>query len=129
MASKPKAKLVNDIQTWTDLFLIFSSIYAAAHPECTTALFKYIHTVRLGASRSPGLGWRDYDVQFRLKRSKTPIYLSQWLTKSYGCCTCKPHYFPLETIPSKLASVMILITGGSVKEGLAPINTNVSAAH
>lgn len=26
MASKPKAKLVNDIQTWTDLFLIFLSI-------------------------------------------------------------------------------------------------------
>lgn len=72
MASKPKAKLVNDIQTWTDLFLIFSSIYAAAHPECTTALFKYIHTVRLGASRSPGLGWRDYDVQFRLKKEQNP---------------------------------------------------------
>lgn len=72
MASKPKAKLVNDIQTWKDLFLIYSSIYAAAHPECTTALLKYIHTVRLGASRSLGLGWCDYDVQFRLKKEQNP---------------------------------------------------------
>ena len=31
-----------------------------------------MHTIRLGASRSSSLGWRDYDVQFRLKKERNP---------------------------------------------------------
>ena len=27
-----------------------------------------MHDVKLGASRSTGLGWREYDQQFRLKK-------------------------------------------------------------
>lgn len=70
MSQKSKAKPITSIQTWVDAFLIFASIYVTAHPECATALFKYIHTVRLGASRTNHLGWREYDVQFRLKKER-----------------------------------------------------------
>ena len=31
-----------------------------------------MHTIRLGAGRSPGLGWRDYDIHFRLKKEQNP---------------------------------------------------------
>lgn len=63
---------INDINQWTDAFVIFSSIYSAAHPESVAGLFKYIHTVRLGAKRSAGLGWKFYDEQYRLKKASNP---------------------------------------------------------
>lgn len=31
---------------WVDAFLIVSSIYVTAYPECADALLKYMHTVR-----------------------------------------------------------------------------------
>ncbi|XP_062588298.1 uncharacterized protein LOC134249974 [Saccostrea cucullata] len=72
MTPKNKVKAITDIQVWTNLFLVYSSIYVTAHPECATALLKYMHTIRLGASRSSGLGWRDYDIQFRLRKGQNP---------------------------------------------------------
>lgn len=72
MSKKSRVKPITDIHIWTDLFLVYASIYVTAHPECATALFKYMHTIRLGASRSSSLGWRDYDVQFRLKKERNP---------------------------------------------------------
>ncbi|CAG2255924.1 SLC35A1_2_3 [Mytilus edulis] len=35
-------------------------------------LLKYMQTVRLGAKRYAGLGWKLYDEQFRLRRSQEP---------------------------------------------------------
>lgn len=72
LSSKYKPKVITDIQVWTDAFLVYASIYVLAHPECSTALFKYMHTIRLGASRAKALGWRDYDIQFRLKKECNP---------------------------------------------------------
>lgn len=47
------------------------SIYLSAHIDQTHSLIKYMANVKLGASRvSGGLGWREYDRQFRLKRAK-----------------------------------------------------------
>ena len=66
-AKKENTKITN-ISQWTDAFIIFFAIYVTAHPTTTSALLKYMRTVRLGAKRSPGLGWVDYDRQFRLKR-------------------------------------------------------------
>ena len=34
-----------------------------------TLLLRYMHTVRLGATRVRGLSWKIYDEQFRLKMS------------------------------------------------------------
>ncbi|XP_062582026.1 uncharacterized protein LOC134243814 [Saccostrea cucullata] len=72
LAPKSKAKVINDIQVWTDAFLIYALIYTSAHPESRAQLFKYIHTIRSGANRVKTLGWRDYDIQFRLKKEANP---------------------------------------------------------
>jgi hypothetical protein len=36
------------------------------------SLFKYMFSIKLGASRSKDLGWRDYDQQFRMKKERSP---------------------------------------------------------
>uniref|UniRef100_A0A8W8MG70 Uncharacterized protein n=1 Tax=Magallana gigas TaxID=29159 RepID=A0A8W8MG70_MAGGI len=55
---------------WTDVFLVYASIYASAHPESVQGLLKYLHGIRLGASScgEGDLGWKKYDEQFRLCR-------------------------------------------------------------
>ena len=65
-------KIITDISSWIDAFLIFTSIYIYAHPNSSQGLLKYMHDVKLGASRSTGLGWREYDQQFRLKKARLP---------------------------------------------------------
>lgn len=35
-------------------------------------MLKYIHTIRMGASRVKTLEWRDYDIQFRLIKEANP---------------------------------------------------------
>lgn len=68
---KPKQN-INTIEKWTDAFIVFMSIYLAVHPEKTQGLLKYMQSMRLGASRIHGLGWKDYDQQFRLRLSYDP---------------------------------------------------------
>lgn len=63
---------ITNVQQWTDAFLIFSSIYAVVHPEKICGLLKYIHTIRLGATRCAGIGWKFYDEQFRMRIAKNP---------------------------------------------------------
>ncbi|KAK3098874.1 hypothetical protein FSP39_023886 [Pinctada imbricata] len=73
LISKPKhVNKINDIEKWTDAFLIYASIYASVHTDKFQGLLKYMQNVRTGASRSPGLGWRHYDEQFRLKMTMQP---------------------------------------------------------
>ena len=48
-------------------------MYTSAHPEKYQALLKYMHIVRIGASRINGLGWKTYDEQFRLKMGIDPV--------------------------------------------------------
>lgn len=63
---------ITNVQQWTDAFLIFSSIYSVVHPEIFLGLLKYIHTIRLGATRCAGIGWKFYDEQFRMRMAKNP---------------------------------------------------------
>lgn len=65
--SRFKTRPITDIQVWTDAIIAFASLYVRAHPEASISLFKLLHVMRLGASRVSGLGWRDYNIQFRLK--------------------------------------------------------------
>lgn len=67
---------INTIEKWTDAFIIFMSIYISAHPHKASELLKYMSTVRLGASRYPGLGFKTYDEQYRLRKSLDPA--SSW---------------------------------------------------
>ncbi|KAJ8319735.1 hypothetical protein KUTeg_002713 [Tegillarca granosa] len=72
---KPSAKITS-IEKWTDAFLIFTSVYCHAHPSRFLEFLKYMHDIRLGASRIRGMGWRSYDEQFRLRKAVDPS--SSW---------------------------------------------------
>ena len=70
--------------------MIFASIYTTAHPSSVSGIFKYIHTIRIGAKRPGGMGWKSYDIQFRLKKEKNPalswsvVDQELWLLHMYG---------------------------------------------
>ena len=91
LQSKPKASTVkiNSISQWTDAFLIFIDIYLSSHLGEARGLLKYMSNIRLGASRVPGLGWKRYDEQFRLKKIRMPscnwgtVDLELWLLFMY----------------------------------------------
>lgn len=70
--SEKNSKKINNIEQWTDAFIIFCSIYLEAHPAKTLEILKYMNDVRLAASRSGNLGFKEYDQQFRLKMAKNP---------------------------------------------------------
>lgn len=67
---KHKEIKITSVETWTNAFLVFSSIYLTKFPEHTQAILKYMNTIRTAAQRSPNLNWLNYDIQFRLKRSR-----------------------------------------------------------
>ena len=71
--SSPK---IATIEQWTDAFILFMNIYVGAHPNKIHQLLKYLHSIRLGASRFSGQGWILYDEQFRLKKASNPA--SSW---------------------------------------------------
>ncbi|VDI60981.1 Hypothetical predicted protein [Mytilus galloprovincialis] len=67
----PKTKITN-IETWSDAFLFFMSIYCSVHPHKFQELVKYMSSVRKGAKRHGGIGWKYYDEQYRLKKAREP---------------------------------------------------------
>ena len=69
---------IMDVEKWTNAFIIFSNVLIAKHPEHAQGLLKYMNSIRLGASRHQGLGWKAYDAQYRLRKSTKP--LSDWGT-------------------------------------------------
>ena len=71
--NKPKDRKITSISEWTDSILIYAAIYLQKFPHQIQGLLKYISSIRLGASRSNTFGWRDYDIQFRLRRSKNSM--------------------------------------------------------
>ena len=46
----PKKKIIC-ISQWTDAFLVYSSVFLAAHPHRTQELLKYAKDIRLGAKK------------------------------------------------------------------------------
>ncbi|KAJ8303595.1 hypothetical protein KUTeg_019991 [Tegillarca granosa] len=92
---KPSAKITS-IEKWIDAFLIFTSVYCHAHPSRFLEFLKYMHDIRLGASRIRGMGWRSYDEQFRLRKAVDPS--SSWgqvdteLWLKYMLDTVQPSY-------------------------------------
>lgn len=69
-------KKILDIESWTDAFITYSSIYLAAHPEKNQDVLKYMNTIRTGAKRHGGMGWKSYDEQFRLRLASNQSYMS-----------------------------------------------------
>ena len=52
---------IDDIDQWISAFIVFISIVCKVHVSGFQGLLKYLHTVRLGASRSTSLTWTLYD--------------------------------------------------------------------
>ncbi|XP_048257374.1 uncharacterized protein LOC125383202 [Haliotis rufescens] len=71
---KPKAsgKVIETITDWATAFTVYISIFIKSHPEQIQGMLKYMNTIRLGASRHTGIGWRTYDEQFRLRQARNP---------------------------------------------------------
>ena len=63
---------ITSISAWTSAFLSFSSIYLAFHPQRTQDLLKYMHTIRSAAIRFASSGWRQYDINFRMRMQRNP---------------------------------------------------------
>ena len=63
---------ITSIAAWTSAFLIYVSISLTYHPHRTQGILKYMHTVRSAASRFGGYGWRQYDINFRMRQQRTP---------------------------------------------------------
>ena len=55
---------------WTDAFLIDTSICLTIYVSRFQELLKYMQTIRLGAKRNAGFGWKLYDEQFRLRKAQ-----------------------------------------------------------
>ena len=71
-----KSKTISTIEMWSDAFLVYASIFLAAHPHRVQEILKYMNVVRLAAKQHPGTGWRSYDQQFRLRLATDPTGIS-----------------------------------------------------
>ena len=70
-SNKPK-KVITSINSWTNVFLVFCSVYLEAHPSRVQEMLKYANLIRTAASRFGGWGWRSYDQQFRMRQQAVP---------------------------------------------------------
>ena len=67
-----KHNQIKNIHTWTSAFINFMSIMLEKWPDKAQVYLKYMHVVRLAASRVSNLGWVSYDEQFRLRKARVP---------------------------------------------------------
>ena len=63
---------ITSIHSWTSAFFVYTAIYLSAHPGRTQELLKYSQIIRTAAARFQGYGWRQYDIQFRLRKQIHP---------------------------------------------------------
>ena len=67
-------------------FHTFMTIFLAKHPHRSAELLKYCEVIRMASIQFPGLSWKHYDEQFRLRQEKNPmrswgsIDMELWLT-------------------------------------------------
>ena len=67
-----KHNQIKNIHTWTSAFINFMSIMLEKWPGKAQVYLKYMHVIRLAASRVSNLGWVSYDEQFRLRKARAP---------------------------------------------------------
>jgi hypothetical protein len=51
---KVKATKINSIEIWTDVFIVYMSVYCSIHTTKFQELLKYMNSIRLGAKRCSG---------------------------------------------------------------------------
>ena len=59
------------------IFYYFCNLYNQRHPGRVSELVQYMFVIRDAARKFPGMGWRNYDEQFRLRQA---ISYQNWLT-------------------------------------------------
>lgn len=67
---------IKNIHVWSSAFMIYASLMLEKFPNKGLEFFKYMHTVRMAASRGYSLGWVNYDEQYRLRKAASPS--SSW---------------------------------------------------
>jgi hypothetical protein len=67
---------IKNIHVWSSAFMIYASLMLEKFPNKGLEFFKYMHTVRMAASRGYSLGWVNYDEQYRLRKATSPS--SSW---------------------------------------------------
>ncbi len=81
------------IDHWTSAFHTFMAVFTVRHPNRFGELLKYSESIRLAAAQFPGLGWRSYDEQFRLRQEVHPsrswavLDSELWLTVAAAAST------------------------------------------
>ncbi|XP_078503379.1 uncharacterized protein LOC144762124 isoform X2 [Lissotriton helveticus] len=60
------------IENWLRAFNIMSAVIAEKNPELKPGLFQYSQDIRKGARKWGGIGWYNYDKEFRQKMSMFP---------------------------------------------------------
>ena len=86
-----KHNQIKNIHTWTSAFINFMSIMLEKWPGKAQVYLKYMHVIRLAASRVSNLGWVSYDEQFRLRKARA--LQSSWPMLMLNCgyltiCIC-----------------------------------------
>ena len=51
---------IKNLHVWSSAFMIYASLMLEKFPNKGLEFFKYIHTVRMAASRGYSLGWVNY---------------------------------------------------------------------
>jgi hypothetical protein len=65
-------KNIDNISTWTNAFLNYTSVLLENHPSKTGELIQYISIIRNVAEENPTCRWLVYDQQIRLGISRNP---------------------------------------------------------
>ena len=78
LQQKQQHQKINNIEQWTDAFVIYTSVYCQVHTHKFQDLLKYMCNIRIAAKRCSqyNFGWKQYDEQFRLKLAQSPT--SSW---------------------------------------------------
>ena len=63
---------VNSIESWTDAFLIYMSIYVSKFKDKACEMLRYMALVREATWLKSGYGWRAYDEGFRQRQAFGP---------------------------------------------------------
>ena len=70
--AQPPKKLIKDINSWTNAFIIYMGIYIQKHPQRAQELLKYMQTVRTYANGFSYTTWVEYDREFRARQERNP---------------------------------------------------------
>ena len=64
--------VINSLRRWEQAFKIYVTIYTAAHPHCSSELFKHMYNIRSATSTFTWDNVYNYDITFRRLMAQYP---------------------------------------------------------